>query len=53
VAGPHRYIEEQHVYEDITQLVDWIREDMPSLRAGLSRSSRLPTVPPRPAGRRK
>ncbi len=27
VVGPHRYIEEQHVYEDIMQLVDWVRED--------------------------
>ena len=27
MAGPHRHIEEQHVYEDIMQLVDWIRED--------------------------
>jgi predicted dehydrogenase len=26
VVGPHRHIEEQHVYEDIMQLVDWVRE---------------------------
>jgi predicted dehydrogenase len=31
VVGPHRLIEEQHVYEDIMQLVDWIREDKPSI----------------------
>ncbi len=31
VVGPHRNIEEQHVYEDIMQLVDWVREDRPSL----------------------
>ena len=30
VVGPHRDIGEQHVYEDIMQLVDWIREDRPS-----------------------
>jgi predicted dehydrogenase len=30
VVGPHREIGEQHVYEDIMQLVDWIREDTPS-----------------------
>lgn len=27
VVGPHREIEEQHVYEDVMQLVDWIRDD--------------------------
>ena len=27
VVGPHREIGEQHVFEDIMQLVDWIRED--------------------------
>lgn len=27
VVGPHREIEEAHVYEDVMQLVDWIRED--------------------------
>jgi predicted dehydrogenase len=31
VVGPHREIEEQHVFEDIMQLVDWIREDKPTL----------------------
>ena len=30
VVGPHRLIEEPHVYEDIMQLVDWIREGKPS-----------------------
>ncbi len=30
VVGPHRTIGEQHVFEDIMQLVDWIREDKPS-----------------------
>lgn len=31
VVGPHRTLEEQHVFEDIMQLVDWVREDKPSL----------------------
>lgn len=31
VVGPHREIEEQHVYEDIMQLVDWIRDDKPTV----------------------
>ena len=31
VVGPHREIEEQHVYEDIMQLVDWIRDDKPTI----------------------
>jgi len=31
VVGPHRSIEEAHVYEDIMQLVDWIREDKPTI----------------------
>ncbi len=31
VVGPHREIQEAHVYEDIMQLVDWIREDKPTL----------------------
>jgi predicted dehydrogenase len=31
VVGPHREIEEQHVYEDVMQLVDWVREDKPSI----------------------
>jgi predicted dehydrogenase len=30
VVGPHREIEEQHVYEDIMQLVDWILDDTPT-----------------------
>jgi len=28
VVGPHRDIQEQHVFEDIMQLVDWVREDI-------------------------
>jgi predicted dehydrogenase len=31
VVGPHRAIEEAHVYEDVMQLVDWIREDKPTV----------------------
>ena len=31
MVGPHREIEEQHVYEDIMQLVDWVRDDTPSI----------------------
>src|SRR5260370_17972614 len=31
VVGAHRDIEEMHVYEDIMQLVDWVREDIPSI----------------------
>ena len=31
VTGVHRDIEEQHVYEDIMQLVDWVREGKPSI----------------------
>ena len=31
VVGPHRDIEEQHVYEDIMQLVDWVREGKPTI----------------------
>jgi predicted dehydrogenase len=31
VVGPHREIGEAHVYEDIMQLVDWIRDDKPSV----------------------
>ncbi|GAC1428786.1 MAG: Gfo/Idh/MocA family oxidoreductase [Chloroflexota bacterium] len=31
VVGPHRDIEEQHVYEDVMQLVDWVRDDTPSI----------------------
>lgn len=30
VVGPHRDIMEQHVFEDIMQLVDWIRDDTPT-----------------------
>ena len=30
VVGPHREIEEAHVFEDIMQLVDWVREGKPS-----------------------
>lgn len=30
VVGPHRWIDEQHVFEDIMQLVDWVREDKAS-----------------------
>ena len=30
VTGPHRDMEEAHVFEDIMQLVDWVREDVPS-----------------------
>lgn len=31
VVGPHRAIEEQHVYEDVMQLVDWVRSDRPTI----------------------
>jgi predicted dehydrogenase len=31
VVGPHRAMEEAHVYEDVMQLVDWIREDKPTV----------------------
>ena len=31
VVGNHRTMEEAHVYEDIMQLVDWIRDDRPSI----------------------
>lgn len=30
VVGEHRHIEEHHVYEDIMQLVDWVRDGIPS-----------------------
>lgn len=30
VVGPHRDIDEQHVFEDIMQLVDWMRDGKPS-----------------------
>ncbi|HEX2033201.1 MAG TPA: Gfo/Idh/MocA family oxidoreductase [Chloroflexota bacterium] len=31
VVGPHREIGEQHVFEDIMQLVDWVREGIPTI----------------------
>lgn len=31
VVGQHRNIQEAHVYEDIMQLVDWIREGTPTI----------------------
>lgn len=31
VTGVHREIEEQHVYEDVMQLVDWVRDGRPSI----------------------
>jgi predicted dehydrogenase len=31
VVGAHRGMEEAHVYEDVMQLVDWVREDIPTL----------------------
>jgi predicted dehydrogenase len=31
VLGPHRGMQEAHVWEDIMQLVDWIREDRPTI----------------------
>jgi predicted dehydrogenase len=31
VVGAHRGMEEAHVYEDVMQLVDWIREGTPTL----------------------
>ena len=31
VVGPHRELGEGHVYEDIMQLVDWVREGKPSI----------------------
>ena len=30
VTGPHRQIPESHVFEDIMQLVDWVRDGVPS-----------------------
>jgi predicted dehydrogenase len=30
VVGPHRHMPESHVFEDIMQLVDWVREGKPS-----------------------
>ena len=31
VLGPHRDIMEQHVFEDVMQLVDWVRDGTPSI----------------------
>ncbi len=31
VTGVHRDIEEQHVFEDVMQLVDWVRDGTPSV----------------------
>jgi predicted dehydrogenase len=31
VTGAHRQMEEAHVYEDVMQLVDWLREDKPTV----------------------
>lgn len=31
VVGVHRTIQEAHVFEDIMQLVDWIRDDIPTI----------------------
>ena len=31
VTGPHRDIQEQHVYEDVMQLVDWVCDGTPSV----------------------
>jgi predicted dehydrogenase len=31
VLGDHRGMEEAHVYEDVMQLVDWVRDDIPTL----------------------
>ncbi|HYI25234.1 MAG TPA: Gfo/Idh/MocA family oxidoreductase [Thermomicrobiales bacterium] len=31
VTGTHRDIQEAHVFEDIMQLVDWVREDIPTI----------------------
>ena len=31
VTGRHREMEEAHVFEDIMQLVDWVREGIPSI----------------------
>jgi predicted dehydrogenase len=31
VVGDHRTMEEAHVYEDVMQLVDWVRDDIPSV----------------------
>lgn len=31
VSGPHTQLREYHVFEDLMQLVDWIRDDTPSI----------------------
>ena len=31
VFGAHRGLEEAHVYEDVMQLVDWVRDDKPTI----------------------
>jgi predicted dehydrogenase len=31
VVGPHRDLDEAHVFEDIMQLVDWVRDGIPSI----------------------
>ena len=31
VVGAHRGMEEMHVYEDVMQLIDWVRDDKPTL----------------------
>jgi predicted dehydrogenase len=31
VVGKHREMEEAHVYEDVMQLLDWLREDKPTV----------------------
>ncbi|HYI26193.1 MAG TPA: hypothetical protein VD767_12350, partial [Thermomicrobiales bacterium] len=31
VVGTHRDIQEAHVFEDIMQLVNWVREDIPTI----------------------
>ncbi|HLV79942.1 MAG TPA: Gfo/Idh/MocA family oxidoreductase, partial [Chthonomonadaceae bacterium] len=31
VVGPHRDLDEAHVFEDVMQLVDWVRDGVPSL----------------------
>ena len=31
VVGPHHDVGEQHVYEDVMQLVDWIRDEKPTI----------------------
>lgn len=31
VVGKHREMEEAHVYEDVMQLVDWVRDEIPTL----------------------